>query len=145
MKNLETGLKILSSSIFALYLRTHSVHLNIVPGMNFYAIHKMLDAHWHQLIESYDGLSEQIRALDIYAVASLNEFSMLSMVEDERPTTDSVEMIRGLVISTEKVLGLIKEVNSIAQGHLGLQNFLQGQAQELESQCYFLRSTLGKK
>ena len=81
MKNLDIGLKILSSSVFCLYLKTHNYHLNVL-GNDFYQIHLLLDSHWKFLIESWDALSEQIRALDMSAPATLTEFSTYSGIED---------------------------------------------------------------
>jgi starvation-inducible DNA-binding protein len=144
MDNFKIRLRILSASVFCLYLKTHNYHLNTI-GPSFYQIHLLLDNQWKFLIDSWDSLSEQIRALDMYAPATLHEFSTLSAVQDGKQNTEAYEMLRELLIDNERVLQLYTEVNDMATGHIGLQNLITTNAQEHEKMCFFLRSMIGKK
>ena len=141
MKNLETALKITSSSVYCFQLKVHHAHLN-VEGPDFYQYHKLLDDIYKDVWESFDTLSEQIRALDIFAPASLGEFHMMSVVEDAVGVSSSHDMMHALLLDNDKLLALFDEVNSLASSHLGLQNFIQGRCDAHEKWGGMLRSTL---
>jgi len=143
MKSLEIRVKILSASVFALYLKTHQYHLH-VKGPLFYSVHKMLDEQYKDIFDSFDTLSEQIRALDMTAPASLKEFSLLSAIADGNTSLTAIEMVKELLIDNERIIKLFSEVNELATPHLGLQNFIQGRCQEHEKYCFFLRSTIAE-
>jgi len=141
MKNLETGMKVAAASVFCLYLKTHHVHFNI-EGPDFYQNHKMLDKIYKDIWESFDGFGEQMRALDIYAPASLSEFHMLSVVEDSSGVRPAIEMLRELLIDNDKVIGILNQVNALCSNHVGLQNFIQTRVDAHEKWGWMLRATV---
>lgn len=141
MKNLETAIKIASCSIFGLYLKAHHTHLNIT-GADFYQYHKLTDKIWKDLIESFDGISEQIRALDIYAPASLGEIEQLSVVYDQPDILPADQMIYELLIDNDKVIQVLIETNTLAANHPGLQNFIEGRIDQHEKWGWMLRATV---
>ena len=144
MKNLEIAMKIASATVFCFYLKTHFVHLN-VTGIDFYQLHKLTDEIWKDTIESFDAISEQIRALDIFAPASLGTLKKYSEVEDLDKVGDASSMIYELLLDNETVVETLKEANKLAIEHPGLQNFLQGRIEAHEKIGWMLRSTVKGK
>jgi starvation-inducible DNA-binding protein len=144
MQNLEMVMKIASATLFSFYLKSHMVHFNII-GSDFFQYHKLTDEIWKDTIEEFDGISEQIRALDIFAPASLSEFQELSQIEDMTKPLEAKVMLYELLLDNEKLIEALKEANSLAAPHPGLGNFLQGLIDKHEKTGWFLRATVKGK
>jgi starvation-inducible DNA-binding protein len=144
MKNLESAMKVASATVFCFYLKTHFIHLNVI-GPNFYEYHKLTDKIWKDVIESFDAISEQIRALDMFAPASLSAFQEFGVIEDLNDVSDAQSMIYELLLDNETVIETLKEANHMALEHPGLQNFLQGRIEMHEKWGWMLRATVKGK
>ena len=141
MKNLETAIKIATASVFTFYLKVHHAHFNVI-GPNFYEYHKLLDDIYKDVWESFDGIGEQVRALDIFTPASLEEFQMLSVVDSAKGVKAAQVMIHELLLDNDKVIGILNEVNILSENHVGLQNFIQGRIDSHEKWGWMLRATV---
>ncbi len=141
MKNLETAIKIASATIFCFYLKMHFFHFN-VTGQDFYELHKLSNKIYDDVWESFDAISEQIRALDIYAPASMAEFTMLSAIEEFDEVRPAAEMIHQLLLDNEILIKILNEVNLLSENHIGLQNFIQGRADIHSKWSWMLRATI---
>jgi starvation-inducible DNA-binding protein len=141
MKNLEMAMKVASSTVFQFYLKTHFTHLNVI-GPNFWEYHKMLDKIYKDVWDSFDGISEQIRSLDIFAPASLSSFEKFGMIEDLNKVGEAKAMIYELLLDNERVIEALTEANTLAVDHVGLQNFLQGRIEVHNKWGWMLRSTV---
>ena len=141
MTNIESSLKTASASIFGLALKSWNFHLNLV-GPNFFEYHKLLDGLYKHLLESFDGMSEQIRTLDMIAPATLASIHSLSIIEDDEQLPPALEMLHELLLDNERLISLLAEVNGLIGSHLGLQNFIQGLIQEQEKWSWILRSSI---
>jgi starvation-inducible DNA-binding protein len=144
MKNLESAMKIASATLLSLYLKTHIIHWNVI-GSDFYQIHKMTDEMWKDLIDSFDGLNEQIRSLDILTPTSLSEFQELSQIEDVIKLGDAKAMIYELLLDNERFIEILTEVNNLSEPHPGLGNFIQGLIDKQEKMSWFLRAMVKGK
>ncbi|VVC05894.1 Ferritin-like domain protein [uncultured archaeon] len=139
MDDLEKSMKVASSSIFSLALATWFVHFNVI-GTHFWEYHKFLNKFYDDSLESFDGMSEEIRALDLFAPASLSSFATLSVVEDMNTVKPALEMLHELLVDTEKVIQTLEEVNRLATEHIGLQNFVQDRVDKYNKWAWMLRS-----
>jgi len=144
MKNLETAMRVATSSAFGFYLKVHSAHLNIV-GPNFFEYHKLLEMIYKDIWDSYDTWAEQMRALDMLAPAGIEEFQMLSIVKDNNPKLSPQEMIYDLLIDNGRLIDLFCGVNALALPHPGLQNFIQSRIDTHAKWSWMLRSTIQKE
>ena len=138
---LEHKVKIASASIFCLYLKIHNYHLNIT-GPDFYQYHKLLDEFYKDTWESFDTMSEQIRALDIYAPATMARLAELSVIQDNPMLPDALSMIHELLIDNDNLLQVFDEVNALAPHQIGLQNFIQGRVDAHNKWGWILRATI---
>ena len=105
----------------------------------------MLDDIYKDVWENFDSISEQIRTLDIYAPASLSAFQSFSEIEDLNEVGEAKAMLYELLLDSEKVIDTLNVANSLAEGHIGLQNFLQGLSEKIEKWQWFLRATVKGK
>lgn len=144
MKSLEEAMYVASCTLFHLRIKSHFVHLNLV-GENFWQYHKMLDKIYKDLNENFDSISEQIRTLKLFAPASLMSFQKYSVIEDLNQVREARSMLYELYLDFDKLIDSVTEANSFAEGHIGLQNFLQGLAEGLEKWRWMLRVTVEKK
>jgi starvation-inducible DNA-binding protein len=144
MKNLEVAIKTAAATVFGFYLKVHYFHLNST-GPNFYEYHKLTDKIWKDVIDSFDGISEEIRALDMMAPASLLEFQQLSLLEDFTGTGEARAMLYELLLDNDKVIEVLTEANTLAGPHPGLQNFLEGRIDAHEKVGWMIRSIVQGK
>jgi len=138
---LEHQLKVASSSVFCFYLKIHNFHLNIT-GPDFWQYHKLLDKFYKDVFDSFDAISEQIRALDMFAPATLSRFHKLSVIQDQPLIPAPSEMIKELLVDNDKLIEQFNAVNMLASNHLGLQNFIQGRCDAHSKWGWILRSTV---
>src|SRR5271165_2515865 len=101
MQNLEMAMKIASATLFSVYLKTHAIHWNIT-GPDFFQYHKLTDEIWKSLIDSFDGINEQIRALDIFCPMSFAEFQQLTQIEDMIKPGEAKAMLYELLLDNDK-------------------------------------------
>ena len=137
-------MKIASATLFSVYLKTHAIHWNIT-GLNFWEYHKLTDDIWKSLIDSFDGINEQIRALDIFCPMSFSEFQQLSQIEDMIAPGEAKAMLYELLLDNDKLIEVLKEANDLAEPHPGLGNFLQNLIDKQEKTGWFLRATIQGK
>ena len=144
MKNLEVTIKTAAATLFVLYTKVHIFHFN-VTGQDFFQLHKMTDEIWKDMVDAFDGLNEQIRALDMVCSTSLTEILELSQIEDEMRVGEAKAMLYELLLDNDKLIEVLKEVNILAEPHPGLQNWVQNQVDKQEKTGWFLRSSIKGK
>ena len=97
------------------------------------------------MVDAFDGLNEQIRALDMVCSTSLTEILELSQIEDEMRVGEAKAMLYELLLDNDKLIEVLKEVNILAEPHPGLQNWVQNQVDKQEKTGWFLRSSIKGK
>jgi starvation-inducible DNA-binding protein len=138
------ALKTAFASEYAFALKAQNFHWN-VEGASFPQLHKLFEKIYKEVYNNIDTFAEQLRALEIYTPASLEKFSMLSIIDDEN--TESIPdriMIKELLQDSEKMSNIFKMVFSMSEaaGDHGLSDFLAGRQDAHKKHSWMLRSTL---
>lgn len=139
----EKAIKVAFASEFSFYLKAHNFHWN-VEGASFPQLHSLFEKIYTEVYESIDDFAEKIRALDLYAPASLQKFSLLSTVEDENNILSERDMVEMLYIDSEKMADIFRVTYKLSEelGHPGLSNFLAERQDAHKKHCWMLRATL---
>jgi starvation-inducible DNA-binding protein len=141
MKNLEEALKIAVGTEFHWTAKVHLAHFNIT-GPRFYEIHKLLELIYKSGEDSFDGIGEELRALDIFAPSDPTRLLELSVLPVQQMILPAQEMIHELLLDNDRLIKTLETVNALSNEHLGLQNFVQGLIDIQEKYAWFLRSTI---
>jgi starvation-inducible DNA-binding protein len=139
----QLALKTAFASEFSFYLKAHNFHWN-VEGPLFYQLHLLFERIYTEVYESIDTFAEQLRAKQIYAPASLQKFSMLSLVNDENATPDFQSMTRELLADSDKMAEIFRITFDMAEaaGDHGLSNFLADRQDAHKKHSWMLRASL---
>jgi starvation-inducible DNA-binding protein len=137
------ALKTAFASEFSFYLKTHNFHWN-VEGPLFGQLHELFQTIYEEVYGAIDPFAEHLRALQVYAPASLAKFSMLTKVEDENSVPDWSSMLQELLIDSEKMAEIFRITFDMAEaaGDHGLSNFLADRQDAHKKHSWMLRSSL---
>ena len=137
------ALKTAFASSYSFVLKAQNFHWN-VEGPLFVQLHELFGNIYEEVYGSIDTFAEELRALQIYTPASLQKFSMLSLVQDENEITDFQSMLRELLTDSEKMAQLYKVVFDMAEanGDHGLADFFAGRQDAHKKHSWMLRSCL---
>lgn len=104
-KSIAEGLNAVLASTFALALKTHNFHWNVV-GPRFQGLHNMFEEQYTDLYAAVDELAERVRALGCIAPGGLGRYADLSLVEDAPDTPPAAEAM---------VVALAKDHDALAR------------------------------
>jgi starvation-inducible DNA-binding protein len=137
------ALKTAFASEYAFAIKAQNFHWN-TEGPLFYQQHLLFERIYDEVYGSIDTFAEQLRALQIYTPASLQKFSMLTIVEDENEILDFHGMLSELLQDSEKMANIFKLTFAMAEasGDHGLSNFLADRQDAHKKHSWFLRSSL---
>jgi starvation-inducible DNA-binding protein len=137
------ALKTAFASEYAFAIKAQNFHWN-VEGPLFVQLHELFDRIYTEVYGSVDTFAEQIRALDVYAPASLAKFSMLTKVEDENEVLDFQSMLRELLEDSERMVNIFRITFEMAEqaGDHGLSNFLADRQDAHKKHSWMLRASL---
>lgn len=85
---------------YLLYLKTQSVHWNVV-GPLFYGLHKLTEEQYEDMAVAVDEIAERIRAIGFIAPGSFKQFTKLSSITEEDGAPTAEEMIEQLIKGNE--------------------------------------------
>jgi starvation-inducible DNA-binding protein len=136
---LEQAMKVALANTFAFYLKAHNFHWN-TEGPNFPQYHKFLDDLYNEVWEAVDAVAEHIRALDMYAPGSFQRFQELATIKDQTLVPRAELMMEELLHDNQLVIESLEQAYQLADGHLGLQNFLQDRIDRHEKHGWMIRS-----
>ena len=108
----QSAAKLLADT-YALYLKTHNYHWN-VTGPMFTTLHTMFETQYDELALAVDEVAERIRALGAYAPGSFSEYAALTDIDEAKPGTKAVDMIKELGIDQIKVSDAAAELVKVA-------------------------------
>ncbi len=109
-REIAKSLSVLLAESYTLYLKTHKYHWN-VTGPMFQTLHLMFEQHYNDLALAIDEIAERIRALDVKAPGSYEEFTKLSSVkEDVSLKTSANNMVENLLKDHEQVARTAKTI-----------------------------------
>jgi len=138
------GLKTAFASEYVFALKAQNFHWN-VEGASFPQLHMLFEKIYDEVYDSIDTFAEELRALEIYTPASLQKFSMLSIIDDENAEgIPERNMVTELLQDSEKMANIFKMVFSMSEaaGDHGLSDFLAGRQDAHKKHSWMLRSTL---
>ena len=137
------SLKTAFASEYAFALKAQNFHWN-VEGASFPQLHKLFEEIYNAIYDGIDTFAEQLRALQLYAPASFEKFSMLTKVADENEVPDQGSMVAELLQDSEKMAGIFKICYEMAEqsGDHGLANFLAERQDIHKKYSWQLRATL---
>jgi starvation-inducible DNA-binding protein len=137
------ALKTAFASEFSFYLKAHNFHWN-VEGPLFSQLHELFERIYTEVYGSIDTFAEHLRALQLYAPASLQKFSMLTTVDDENEVLDFETMLRELLADSEKMANIFRITFEMAEQHgdHGLSNFLADRQDAHKKHSWMLRASL---
>lgn len=128
---------------FALALKTQSFHWN-VEGADFYQYHGLFGQIYEELFGAVDGLAEQVRALDGFALGTMKRMMEVTTVQETVVVPPARDMMHDWMRANDEVLAALKTCsdNAERQGELGLANFLQGRYEQHKKHAWMIRATL---
>ena len=135
----------LLASEYVLYTKTWKFHWN-VEGKHFGPLHLFFDTQVEQLAKIIDKVAERVRALNVKAAGTLNEFIEKSSL-DEHPgvNPDDLTMIKILLENHEQIIRQMHEDSnfSLELADIGTNNLLSDLIEEHEKMAWMLRAFLG--
>jgi len=137
------SLKTAFASEFSFYLKAHNFHWN-VEGPLFGQLHELFEKIYSEVYGSIDTFAEHLRALQVYAPASLQKFSMLTTVNDENEVLEWSNMLQELLADSEKMANIFRITFEMAEqaGDHGLSNFLADRQDAHKKHSWMLRASL---
>jgi starvation-inducible DNA-binding protein len=138
------ALKTAFASEYAFALKAQNFHWN-VEGASFPQLHLLFEKIYDEVYGSIDTFAEQLRALEMFTPASLQKFSMLSVVDDENSEgIPERNMVSELLQDSEKMANIFRITFDMAEnaGDHGLSNFLADRQDAHKKHSWMLRSTL---
>lgn len=110
-EEVASGLSKLLADTFAIYLKTHGYHWNVV-GPNFGALHALLEEQYNETWQAVDQIAERIRALGAQAPQGYRTFSNLSGVQDGNPDQPWEGMLKDLIADHERFVADARAVRA---------------------------------
>lgn len=137
------SLKTAFASEFSFYLKSHNFHWN-TTGPRFTQLHELFELIYSEVYGSIDQFAEQLRALQVFVPASLDKFSMLTVIDDEDQVPTEDGMLQELLTDSDTMAELFKLLFVMAEqaGDHGLSNFLADRQDAHKKHSWMLRSTL---
>jgi starvation-inducible DNA-binding protein len=137
------ALKSAFASEYAFALKSQNFHWNC-EGPLFYQLHLLFERIYDEVYGSIDQFAEEIRALQVYTPASYSKFSMLTRVEDENAVPEWMDMVKELLIDSDKMAEIFKILFDMAEknGDHGLSNFLADRQDAHKKHSWMLRASL---
>lgn len=143
MNNLLDAYKVYLASNFSLYLKTHNAHFN-VTGMFFPQLHDLFKTQYEDLWNAFDEIGENIRKLDGFAPASLEEYKKLSVIDDLIGVYNAKAYIERLLLDHERMIVVIDKVFALAEadGMQAQMDFLAGRLDQHAKHRWMLKALL---
>jgi len=138
------GLSTLLADTFAIYLKTHGYHWNVV-GPNFAGLHALLEQQYNETWLAVDLIAERIRALGAHAPQGYRTFSNLSGVQDGDPEKPWDAMLKDLLADHERFVADARAVRAKADeaGDDPTTSLIDDRVEAHEKHAWMLRASLG--
>jgi starvation-inducible DNA-binding protein len=133
----------LLADTYTLYLKTQGFHWN-VTGPLFASLHQMFEQQYTELALAVDVVAERIRALDVVAPGSFEQFVQLSSIHQPTTPPRAEAMIKQLVEGHEAVARTARHVLAVAEpaGDQVTMDLVTQRLQVHEKSAWVLRSLL---
>ena len=146
MDELVEKMKVLLADTFALYLKAHGYHWNVI-GSDFPQLHDFFGDFYEEVHGALDDIAEQVRQLDSFAPGNLTRISELMTLSDDTAIPAAPKMVTNLLDANETYLTSLEECYTMAEEmkEFGLSNFLQDRITAHKKHSWMLKATAGKK
>lgn len=130
---------------FLLYTKTLNFHWNVV-GLQFNDLHKFFEHQYEDLFEMIDLVAERARAMDVFSLGTMQEFTAKSKLREEPGVVPSSSgMIKRLLDDHETIIRSLRIAQETAMNtyhDAGTNNFLTDIMERHEKMAWMLRSFL---
>lgn len=143
MEELQRAAKVAFASEYSFFIKAQNFHWNI-EGPDFLQYHDLFGKIYEEVYGAIDTFAEQIRALDAYAPASFQKFSMLSQIEDENNVLDKTAMVSELLEDSLKIAKILKLTFQRSEefNEYGFSDFIASRLDAHRKHQWMLRSSL---
>lgn len=131
---------------FILYFKAHSYHWN-VEGRNFPQLHEFFGDLYAEVFGAIDTAAEELRALDVYAPASLMElYNYKTITEDTTKPDSSDTMLLNLAVANAEVISSLNRLFAAATSanQQGLADFAAGRIDTHKKHAWMIKSSISK-
>ncbi|MHA1558637.1 MAG: Dps family protein [Alphaproteobacteria bacterium] len=115
-KSLVDKLKVVLANSYALYLKTHNYHWNVVAP-NFRELHLMFEDQYTDLATAVDEIAERIRMLGSKAPGTFKTYDALKTIADGNENADANTMLKDLtndqILIVQSLKAALKEAQAI--------------------------------
>lgn len=135
--------KIALSNTFVYYFKAQSYHWN-VTGMFFPQLHDFFGELYTELHGAVDKFAEEIRALDVMAPASLDEFLKHNTLDASNTATDATAMVSDLLEANNKIIESLNKLFDLLDesNEQGFADFVAGRLDAHKKHGWMLKSIL---
>lgn len=130
---------------YVIYTKTRNFHWNIT-GMQFIALHKLLEAHYEELEVFIDDVAERIRSIGHFALGSLSDFlKVTNLTEAKGNKNEATDMLNALVQDHETIIRVLrKKTDEVSDKYkdAGSADFITGIMEKHEKMAWMLRAHL---
>ena len=146
MNKLVEQLRLVLTSNFALYLKSHMFHWNI-EGRDFPEYHDFFGDLYQEIHGSVDDIAEQLRQINSFAPGTLQRMKELSTIPEDDKIPLASKMITNLITANDTVISDLVDAYKSAEeaGEYGLSNFLQDRITAHKKHGWMLKATDGQK
>jgi starvation-inducible DNA-binding protein len=141
--NSTAALQVVLADIYLLALKTHGFHWN-VEGPQFTQIHLMLEEQYKALFLAADEIAERIRALDVAAPGSFQQFKQIASISEQTKVPDAKGMLNELLEDYETTIADAEKALEIADDadDVGTEDALTVLIRDMQKTAWMLRSTV---
>jgi DNA-binding ferritin-like protein len=127
---------------FSFYLKAANFHWN-VESRDFYEYHLLFERIYLEVYESVDGFAENVRTLDLYVPAGLEQLSEYSLIEDLVAPLDNTTMVATLLSDNGTVINVLNSAYNMCglYNEFGFQNFLADRITAHKSHNWMLKAS----
>lgn len=143
MDELVKSMRECLANTFVMYFKAHAFHWN-VEGIHFPSYHEFFGDLYEELHSAVDPFAEEIRALDVYAPAGLNELYASADIMDSSLRGSMIpEMLDALIADNEKLIGCLNNSFNLADAAnlQGLADFIAGRIDVHKKHGWMLKAS----
>lgn len=98
------------SNLYVFQFKAHSYHWSIT-GKDFVQLHSLFGEIYEEVLGSLDRVGEEIRALDLYPVNSLEDIIANSSISSKASGSNENDIVKDLLTSNEVVISSLIKLN----------------------------------
>ncbi|TXM60476.1 DNA starvation/stationary phase protection protein [Methylobacterium sp. WL120] len=139
-KKIAEGLAILTSDLFALYIKTKNFHWHM-SGPNFRDYHLLLDEQAEQIFAIVDDVAERARKIGGFALKSLGQAKTLTRVADnDAEYVSPLDMLKELRDDNKALTANMRELHEVTDeaNDVSTTSLLEEWINQSEERTWFL-------